>query len=482
VSDRHLRELERAVVADPSDENAKLRLAAAKRRITRRVVLPLLLSHQVDIARDDHRFKVICAGRRFGKTLFGLVAVVDGHGPIEGGAPKFRGAAHGARIWWVAPTFAIASKIWRDLKAALSNWGGQLEKDEVGRRIEFPGGGSITVKSAHDPEGLRGDGLDGIVIDEAAFCHVDTWTLTLRPTLADREGWAILISTPKGMNWFYEEWKLEKTDPTYKSWQRPTSDNPTISAAELERMKAKMGAYAWARECLAQFEVSAGGMFRREWFKSFTLEDELVVPEIGVAVRRSSLVVFTTADLAFATKSWADYTVVSTWGLAPDGRLFLLDVFRGKFETPQLVPLLTRITARERSTSLWLEAAGPLVRVNAEAREAMLPVREVEVHKDKTTRATPAAAAVENGRIFLLRDALWRKDVEDELCAFPDPSCHDDIVDTFSLAVHAAPPVLAPEEPVRRERTRAFDPMFGPQDDDEIDGAGGGYWNGSRRD
>ena len=82
--------------------------------------------------------------------------------------------------------------IWRNLKHSLR--GAWLEKNENERRIVLPGGGSITVKSADNPDSLRGAGLDGVVMDEASFMAREAWTEGIRPALADRQGWAIFAA------------------------------------------------------------------------------------------------------------------------------------------------------------------------------------------------------------------------------------------------------------------------------------------------
>src|SRR5262245_14538783 len=172
----------------------RLCAATATSSATPTVSLPEEFPHQAAVLSHPARMKVVICGRRWGKTALGLLAVINGHG---GG----KGALGGARIWWVAPSHPIASAIWRDLKAACRDaW---THKDEVQWRIELPGGGSVTVRSAIDPESLVAEGLDGLVVDEAARVRKEAWDF-LRPTLADRQGWAIFITTPKGFNWVHD--------------------------------------------------------------------------------------------------------------------------------------------------------------------------------------------------------------------------------------------------------------------------------------
>ena len=227
------------------------------------VCLPREMAHQTPILRDPARMKVIAAGRRFGKTALGLMAVLDGHGPIENGRPHFRGAFDGGKIWWVVPDYPTALEIWRDLKHATRY--GRRDKNEVERRIELHSGGSVTVRSAHDPEALVAVGLDGVVVDEAAKIDASAWDF-LRPALADRQGWCILISTPKGMgdNWFYQKFQFAADAPGWARWQQPSSANPLMTAAELAQ------AHADAPRLFAQeYEASFLEMEGCEWPNSY---------------------------------------------------------------------------------------------------------------------------------------------------------------------------------------------------------------------
>ena len=72
-----------------------------------KILLPEPLPHQLDVLRHPARSKVVVCGRRWGKSLLGLIACVEGHGPPDSG---YRGAIDGATIWWVAPTMAMRGK------------------------------------------------------------------------------------------------------------------------------------------------------------------------------------------------------------------------------------------------------------------------------------------------------------------------------------------------------------------------------------
>lgn len=223
------------------------------------------MPHQRPVLSDPARFKVVVCGRRWGKTALGLLATVLGHGH---GTRK--GAIDGGQIWWVAPDYPTADAIWRDLnrlcKPILTG------RDAVGRRVDLPGGGSVTVKSAHDPESLVGVGLDGVVIDEAAKVHEDAWYRSVRPTLSDKGGWAIFIGTPNGYNWLHKVFEHAGTESDWARWQLPTSQNPLVHQSELDAAKRDSPAF-FGQEYLAQFTSIEGAEFPAEWFDGILFDD-----------------------------------------------------------------------------------------------------------------------------------------------------------------------------------------------------------------
>jgi len=224
------------------------------------------MTHQLPILLADSRFKLLACGRRWGKTAVGLIAVIEGHGSTRG---RYRGALSGGRIWWVVPSYPHASEVWRNLKQATRD--AAVTINEVERRVELPGGGSVTIKSGDNPDSLRGFGLDGVVIDEAAFCAEDVWARALRPALSDRRGWAMMLSSPNGFNWFHQLFDDAGTDGEWTVFQRPTSDNPLVSASELEAARRQVGDAAYFQEYGGRFVSVAGAEFPAEYF-----DDDLI--------------------------------------------------------------------------------------------------------------------------------------------------------------------------------------------------------------
>ncbi len=397
------------------------------------VHLPSPLPHQLPILRDPSRFKVVCAGRRFGKTILGLLSVLEGHGPRPGG---FKGALEGATIWWVAPSYAVASAIWRDLKSACR--GAWSSKNENERRISFHGGGSVTVKSADSPESLRGVGLDGVVFDEAAHATTDTaWAECLRPALADRQGWAIFISTPKGQNWFFDLYQ-QADRPGAARWQLPTSANPKVPTAELAAARAELGSHVYGQEFEAQFLVPGGGLMHEEWLRFFDRRDrDVVLDDVEMCDVVDLRWRFGVVDLAVSLKTTADKSCALACGLTPGGRLVVLDALWDRIEGPDIVPRLRAFGERWRLEVWWIEAVAFQLSVVQEARREGLAVRELRPDRDKVSRFMPVTAWAEGGKLWLPRSASWTRDAVTELCAFPAGK-HDDFCDAIAYSVAVA--------------------------------------------
>lgn len=217
-----------------------------------RVDLPELFPAQQEIAQDPHRFKVVAAGRRFGKTkLAALMCVIV--------------ALRGGRAWWVAPSFSLADVGWREIKLLC----GQIKGAQVRlgvRAYYMPGGGFVQAKSAGSSAALRGEGLDFVVVDECAYMDQTRWTVELRPALSDRKGKAVFISTPNGRNWFWRLWKQGMSDDPknkdWKSWQLPSTARPTFDPSEIESARADMTEREIRQEYFAQFMADSGQVFR----------------------------------------------------------------------------------------------------------------------------------------------------------------------------------------------------------------------------
>ncbi len=192
------------------------------------------------------RFNTLACGRRWGKTRLGAALCLET-------------ALLGGRAWWVAPSYKMGQVGWRLIRSLSAQIPG-ARRSEVDRIVEFVSGGSVQVRSADDPDSLRGEGLDFLVMDECAFTKESAWSEALRPSLTDRKGRALFISTPKGRNWF---WRLyNTTGEEYAHHSYPTSSNPYIDPAEIQAAKETVPERIFRQEYLAEFIEDAGSVFR----------------------------------------------------------------------------------------------------------------------------------------------------------------------------------------------------------------------------
>ena len=175
-----------------------------------------------------HRFNVIIAHRRSGKTVLCINHLI--RAALTNPQPNPRYA-------FIAPTFKQGkSTAWDYIKNYCRNIP-YIKFNESELRCDFPNGSRVTILGAENDQALRGIFLDGCVFDETQNISPVLFPEIIRPSLADRKGWCIFIGTPKGQNYFYKLHKqaLEEEDwwtGTYKASQTKVLDDKELSAAQ----------------------------------------------------------------------------------------------------------------------------------------------------------------------------------------------------------------------------------------------------------
>jgi predicted phage terminase large subunit-like protein len=387
--------------------------------------LPGLHKNQKEVSKSDARWKILCAGRRFGKTRLGIHMCMEV-------------ALNGGRAWWIAPTFAIARVGWRALENAAYSFPPEIQPKVslANMEVTFPNGGSISCKSADNPQRLRGEGLDFLVMDEAAFIKPDVWQEVLRPTLTERKGSALFISTPMGMNnWFFDLWETAGNSPNWERFQYSTYDNPAIDPEEIDSAKDEVGSIVFAQEYLAEFVDAGQGMLKPEWMQYFQVQDRMYKGG-GSQWQPEEMVHFGAADLAVTTNTQSDYTVVISYAMSPDMKLYVEDMQRIKIEGPDIIPMINNMYKKYRWAYVCMEKQGFTKTFIQEAQRRGMRVREMDASKDKITQAMPLSARMEAGDVLFRSNASWLEDLERELMTFP-VGRNDDIVDALVLGVQA---------------------------------------------
>ena len=240
------------------------------------------------------------------------------------------GAISGGKFWWISPTYLIASEVWHEVKQLTASV--TEDKNETERRLNLIGGGEISFRSADRPETLVGVGLTGVVIDEVGKkIKQEVWTESIRPTLADTGGWALLIGTPGGHNWVEELFRRGQADPGWHVAQCPTSQNPFIPDAELQAAKLDMGSAKYAQEFDAQFTDVVGSEFPADWFG-----DDIWFADWP----KAAPVVKTIAVDPSKGRELGDYSAIVSL-LVADGRLWV-DATIERLPAPRLVTAAVR--------------------------------------------------------------------------------------------------------------------------------------------
>ena len=395
--------------------------------------LPKLHPAQLEVAKSKARFRILVAGRRFGKTRLGTLLCLAK-------------AMEGKNAWWVAPTYAMALEGWKTVRDLAGKYGMEVKESE--KTVYTKAGGFVTVRTADNPDRLRGAGLDLVVLDECAFIKEQTWKEVLRPTLTERKGGALFISTPKGIqNWFKRLYDEAENNPDWERWQFSSYDNPMIDRKELATAKKEIGSFLFSQEYEAEFVEQSGGLFKSEWLKYYTketitefnengnYEDYIYIKTAESSVRQKDLKIMTTVDLATSTKESADYTVVTTIGVDKNNNIYVLDVIRNRIEAPDVVKLLEQVYEKWNPLFIGVERAGfQLALIQIIRRQTGLPIVELKADRDKLSRALPLSAKMEAGMVFFPNDALWYSDLEKELLQFPAGD-HDDQVDSLAYGI-----------------------------------------------
>jgi len=257
----------------------------------------------------DKRFRCVCTGRRFGKTLC-LAAELADRGSHEGGGD----------YGWVAPTYNVAERgieAFRTIGEGFVNVCGRAPC-----RVEFQGMVGMPLSrvwflSADNPDNIRGFGFKGLVIDEAAAIPADVWHYVLRPTIAQTLGWAVFVSTPKGRNWFYDLFTrgLDPSETDYASFRFPSNASPYFPAKEWEEAKRTLPSDVFRQEYEAEFMEDSAGVFRN-------IDQCLVKDDTGSPKPEYIRNVVIGCDVAKHT----DWTVLIAMD-AETGRCFAMDRF-----------------------------------------------------------------------------------------------------------------------------------------------------------
>jgi len=211
---------------------------------------PRAQQRKIHDAVRDHRFVVVVAHRRMGKTVAALNQLIHCALECKKEAPRFA---------YIAPTYGQAKRVAWDYLVKFTEPLGpaanisELKVDFYGRRIQLYG--------SDNPDSLRGQYFDGVILDEIGDQNPKIWNEIVRPALADRLGWALFLGTPKGANHFKDFRDRAETEPGWKLLEFKASQTNILAPTELEAAKSEMGEDKYLQEFECSFDAPVEGAY-----------------------------------------------------------------------------------------------------------------------------------------------------------------------------------------------------------------------------
>jgi hypothetical protein len=213
-----------------------------------------------DYHNRKERWSVIVAHRRCGKTVACINDLIV--------KALLENKKH-AQYAYIAPYYSQAKSVaWRYLERFAEPVMTKSNQSELW--VELINGARIRLFGADNPDSLRGNFLDGVVLDEMADMKPSLWGEIIRPLLADRMGWATFIGTPKGHNAFYDIYnEATKKDNWYTKVLRADQTN-LLAQSELDDAKASMSDNQYEQEFLCSFEAAILGAYYGQEMRRLT--------------------------------------------------------------------------------------------------------------------------------------------------------------------------------------------------------------------
>jgi len=376
---------------------------------------------QLKIFHSDKRFKIVAAGRRFGKSYLSawllLIKAIQ---------------SESKDVFYVAPTFQQAKDI---MWAMLKDLGRDLiaQAHENTAVLTLINGRKIYLKGSDRPETLRGVGLSYVVLDEYASMKPVVWEQIIRPTLADVKGEAFFIGTPAGKNHFFDLYKDALEDDDWEAFQFNSTDNPYLPPEEIEASRKTMSSMSFRQEFEASFETGSGGIFKEDWFK---VDDEPKEGNYVIAVDPAGYEAI--EKERNLKRSRLDETAIAIVKIDRD-KWWVKDIMHGRWNIKDTAKKILKSAILVEATTVGIETGA--------LRNAILPYLEDEMRtegqwvsiaelrhggKKKNDRITWALQGrMEHGQITFNPDKDW-KAFTNQMMDFPNRLAHDDLLDSLS--------------------------------------------------
>lgn len=397
---------------------------------------------QSAIHTDPARFKVVAAGRRFGKSYYAAVMCITEvlRNEVTGVSGKTYELTPENDVWYIAPFFKQAKDIFEEKIKALG--AGVITKYNATEGVAtFINGRKLKLKGADNAESLRGIGLSYVVLDEYADMPGDVWNQIIRATLMDVEGGALFIGTPKGKNHFYDLFCQAEGDTTgqWSAFSYTSYDNTTLNKDEIRMTEADQGdEHTRRQEIHAKFESSGGGYLDPNKLRLYPKE-----PEEGYYVVTADLAGFE-SEGRNKQKQKRDNSAIAVVKVHPGG-WWVKEVDYGRWGVRETAVRLARQAVRHNVPYVGIEKG-----ISRQAVEPYMddyfrnilgrsiPIQDLSHGNQKKQDRIHWALGgrLDKGEIQLNTDSPasspWVMQIRQEMGDFPDERSPDDVIDALS--------------------------------------------------
>ncbi len=379
------------------------------------VCLPNYRKHiyQSKIIASKTKRKIICAGRRGGKTVTAAVISV-------------RYFLKGKRVLYAAPTAEQLGKFWKTVTKALAIPIKEkvLYKNETEHIIEVVGTNiRIKAKTAWNADTLRGDYADVLILDEWQLMDEDAWNHVGAPMLLDNDGDAIFIYTPPSL---HSRSISKARDPQHASkmfarakqdsqgrWEAfhfTSHDNPFISKIALQDITKDMTNLAYRMEILAEdINEAPGALWKRKDVEQHRVVKAPDLSRIVIGVDPST------------TSTGDEAGIITAGGIQNEAYILADDSVQGSPLAWARAAVVAFYKSKADRIIAEANQGGEMVSLTIAQVDPRVPVTLVHASRGKQTRAEPIAAQYEQGRVHHV--GIF-PELEDELCLWipGDPS------------------------------------------------------------
>ena len=330
--------------------------------ITGHVFLPALHPTQQQVAAAP-RHRMSRCGRRWGKTELKVSDILEAMIDIPG------------LYWWVGTEWGNAGmqraerlfiywfrKLWMAYEGV--PWVPDDRFYNRSRRVmKHWNGSELWFRTAANPEAARGEEVKGVVLDECAHMEPEIYYEAIRPTVLKSRGWIAMISTPNGMNWWFDHWMATQSNPDWSHFHFSTYDNPFIPPEEIDAMKEEMTEEQFRQEIMAEFVETGSGVFNR---LERIIDKDLTIPG---APRENGIYVF---GIDFARSR--DYSVIAVWDVERKALCHYARV--NNMPSPEQVRWIKRTYERWRPVTMICEWNGLGIPMIDDLRRLNLPAQK----------------------------------------------------------------------------------------------------------